>query len=121
MARHRICRLDELAVEKLTPAKLGHATIVLWRSPSGSVKAFFGRCPHQGADLTFGCVTKRTSSDRLNKITTDHQDKILRCPWHGFEFSLETGRPIVPESAALTLRLRLLEVEIEDDQIVVVT
>ena len=37
-----------------------------------------GRCPHQGGPLGEGTVC----------------DGSLRCPWHGFDFDLETGKGV---------------------------
>ena len=45
----------------------------------------------------------------------DEQQLVLRCPWHGYEFSLRDGRAVYdPED----LRVTLFNVAIEDGQVV---
>ncbi|MFL1874777.1 Rieske (2Fe-2S) protein [Hansschlegelia beijingensis] len=121
MARHSVCKVDEVAIGALTEVKIGRSPIVLSRLPSGEIRAVGGRCPHQGAALRHGCVSGTTGSDRPNELTYGCEGEILRCPWHGFEFSLRDGLPTTPDSEGLALRLRLYEVEVDGDQVVVVT
>lgn len=120
MARHKVCRLDELAVGQLTPAKLGRAKILLTRLPTGEVRAFPSRCPHQGADLEYGSITGFSEGDRPNEISIIKPDEIVRCPWHGFEYCLSTGHSTVVGNAHCKLRLRLLDVELDGEEVVVV-
>lgn len=113
--RHVVCKLSELEAGALMPVEVGRARAVLWRSADGVVKAFPRRCPHQGADLSFGCVSGLTEAERANELTVDPDSPVLRCPWHGFGYSLDDGREVAGE----TLRLRLLDVEIDGGDVVV--
>jgi 3-phenylpropionate/trans-cinnamate dioxygenase ferredoxin subunit len=47
------------------------------------------RCPHHGAPLCFGSVRDRVAGPpgRYELEGT----RVLRCPWHGWEFDLESG------------------------------
>jgi nitrite reductase/ring-hydroxylating ferredoxin subunit len=121
MARHTVCRTDEIRVGELTRASIGRFPIVLCRLPCGEIKAFSGRCPHQGADLAYGCIVGATSSELPNTLTYHSVVEVLRWPWHGFEFCLKSGRPAVEATAKLSLQLRFYQVEIDRDQVVVVT
>ena len=114
--RYAVCTLDNLPVGALTPVDVGRAKAVLWRGADGQVHAFPRRCPHQGADLSFGCVSDLTEAERANEITVDPHTKVLRCPWHGFGYALSDGREVAGEA----LRLRMLKVEIDGDDVVVV-
>jgi nitrite reductase/ring-hydroxylating ferredoxin subunit len=58
---------------------------------------FEDRCPHQGASLFQGAIT----SD------------LVRCPKHGFEFDLHTGRAVNAHCTGL----RLLDPAYEQDRI----
>ena len=121
MARHTVCRLEDLPVGKIVPANVGRARIVLSRTESGEVKAFAGRCPHQGAHLEYGCITDLTEGERPNEVRVDKTCSVLRCPWHGFEFSLATGQAVVADDRGRFLKLRNYEVQIDGDDVVVVT
>lgn len=121
MARHTVCKLSDVKEGKVFPATVGKARIVISRDTGGDVKAFSGRCPHQGACLEFGQVTEMVEGDTLNDLTVDKTHHVLRCPWHGFEFSLNTGQAVVENFNGKFLKLRRYDVEIEGDDIVVVT
>ena len=56
---------------------------------------FFGllnRCPHQGAALCEGPLIGLAQSTDPGDITYTRLGEILRCPWHGWEFDLRTGK-----------------------------
>lgn len=120
MKRHIVCQSSEVRVGELKHATIGRSSIVLCRLPSGEIKAFSGRCPHQGADLALGRVVGMTSSDMPNVLAYHNLDEVLRCPWHGFEFCLKSGQPTVEATPESPMHLRFYEVEIDDDQVVVV-
>ncbi len=58
--------------------------------------AYEGRCPHQGGPLAEGKVC----------------DGSIRCPWHGMDFKIETGKGVGND-----LQASKLEIRIENDQI----
>lgn len=121
MARYEICKAEDLAVGDLMRASIGRSQILLSRLPSGEIRAFSARCPHQGADLGFGCISGSTRSDRPNELEYHSEGEVLRCPWHGFEFCLKTGRALVEAPEALPMQLRLYKVEVEAGTVVVLT
>jgi nitrite reductase/ring-hydroxylating ferredoxin subunit len=118
MTRQRVCRLNEVT-GKLLPVDTGRGTILLTRLPSGAVKAVASRCPHQGADLAYGCLTGLSQGERSNCLESDRPGEILRCPWHGFEFDLVTGVSVVDRGRP-RLRLKQFRVEIEGDDVFVI-
>jgi nitrite reductase (NADH) small subunit len=117
MNRHRVCRADEVASNAMKPVAMGRATILLTRLPSGEIKAVGSRCPHQGANLEYGCLTGHAYSDQPNVLLMDRPGQILRCPWHGFEFDLCSGESVADQGK---LRLRRFDVEIEDGDVFIV-
>jgi nitrite reductase/ring-hydroxylating ferredoxin subunit len=119
MARHVVCKLDELSVGKITPSKIGRSPIIVSKLPSGEVRVIGGRCPHQGAELEHGRISGRVESDKLNEHTLCRFGETLRCPWHGFEFSLVDGLPLVPSTSDLPMKLRFFNATIEGDDVVV--
>ena len=119
--KHRVCAADDVAAGVLTPVRVGRSTIVLTRLPGGALRAFAGRCPHQGARLEFGCVTGLNEGPEHGRIAVGRDGEILRCPWHGFEFDLATGEPAVAPPEARAMRLRFYEVAEEDGAVMVTT
>lgn len=121
MTRHAVCKLADVTVGKLTEVKVGRSTVVLSRLPSGEIRALSGRCPHQGAALGHGCIAGFVDAEVPNVLRMARDGEVLRCPWHGFEFSLIDGEPTVPSPAAMPMRLRFYPAEIVGEDIVVTT
>lgn len=118
--RHTVCDVSTLETGTIKQATIGRRTILLSRLPNGEIRAFSGKCPHQGADLAYGCISGTTTGTHPNEVAFERPGEILRCPWHGFEFSLIDGEPAVKSSASLPMRLRFFDVEIDDGKVVVV-
>jgi 3-phenylpropionate/trans-cinnamate dioxygenase ferredoxin subunit len=73
-------------------------------------------CPHQGAELCRGRVSGTILADDDGRLVYGLHDRVLRCPWHGFEFDLETGRSLAePER----LRVKSYPVSVEDGVVVI--
>lgn len=119
MVKHIVCRFDELDVGKITPGKIGRSAVVVSKLPSGEVRVVGGRCPHQGAALEHGRISGMTSSDIPNEMAFCNYGETLRCPWHGFEFSLIDGRPVVPAAKNWPMNLRIFDAKVEGNNVVV--
>jgi 3-phenylpropionate/trans-cinnamate dioxygenase ferredoxin subunit len=68
-------------------------------------------CPHQLAPVCRGTVsgTMLPSEPETLHYGLDH--RVLRCPWHGWEFDLRTGETLFREDKR---RLRTFPVSVED-------
>ena len=60
----------------------------------GTFYALRNTCPHQGAPLCEGSVQGTALPSRPGEHRWARDGEILRCPWHGWEFDLTTGRSI---------------------------
>lgn len=80
----------------------------------GALFAVANACPHYGGPLCHG----RISGTRLPSLPYEHrfgrEGRILVCPWHGWEFDLETGRALFDEKVSV----RTFDVTVEDGEIV---
>jgi nitrite reductase (NADH) small subunit len=80
----------------------------------GVLFAVANACPHHGGPLCHG----RVSGTRLPGAPYEHrfgrEDRILTCPWHGWEFDLGTGAALFDP----TVRVRRFEVAVEGEEIV---
>lgn len=91
MARHVVARADELRPgQRIIVEVAGRSVGVL--NIDGRLYAFLNRCPHQGADLCRGDVVGDVAAPRPGEWSTGSERRYLVCPWHGWEFDLETGR-----------------------------
>jgi nitrite reductase/ring-hydroxylating ferredoxin subunit len=65
---------------------------------NGTLHALINRCPHAGAQVCRGRITGTTESPDNCKPVWIQEGEILRCPWHGWEFEIATGRALtVPD------------------------
>ena len=56
---------------------------------------FFGignRCPHNGASLCKGRVVGLVEACEPGSYQFSRRGELVRCPWHGWEFDLRTGK-----------------------------
>ena len=56
--------------------------------------AIRNRCPHQGAPLCAGKVTGTMLPGPPDQLEWAMDGQVVRCPWHGWEFDLDTGRSL---------------------------
>jgi len=57
----------------------------------GRYYAVRNRCAHQGGPLCEGEILGRLRSRRPGEHDYDAGSPLLECPWHGWEYDLETG------------------------------
>jgi len=59
---------------------------------AGKLYAIGNRCPHRGGDLCKGDIIGRVYAERPGEVALDPTMKFITCPWHGWEFDIETGQ-----------------------------
>ena len=59
---------------------------------NGTYHAVLNRCPHRGGELCKGDVLGFVHADRPGAVALDKTKQFIVCPWHGWEFDIETGR-----------------------------
>lgn len=73
----------------------GDAAIGVVRA-KGKVHAYLNQCPHQGGPVCEGLLIHRIEEDigpdRTYRGMRYTDDLHIVCPWHGWEFNVETGR-----------------------------
>jgi nitrite reductase/ring-hydroxylating ferredoxin subunit len=69
------------------------------------------KCPHRGAPLCEGTVGGTFLTSRPNEYVFGMENRVLRCPWHGWEFDLRTGRSLFQPDE---VRVKTYRVTVED-------
>jgi nitrite reductase/ring-hydroxylating ferredoxin subunit len=70
-------------------------------------------CPHQGAPLCRGAITGMTVPSTPGEYVWAREGEILRCPWHGWEFDVTSGRSVCNPHRT---RVKTYEVTVEEDE-----
>jgi nitrite reductase/ring-hydroxylating ferredoxin subunit len=93
-----------LPIEELRPGQMAYVDVeglpVALANVGGQIYAFGDSCRHEGGPLSAGALIGET----------------VTCPWHGWTYSVCTGKSIVPP---VGLRVPTYAVRIEDGQIAV--
>ena len=92
-----VCDVDDLVEGEGVVPEAGDTEVALFLL-DGDVHALENVCPHQGGPLGEGKV----------------EDNCVFCPWHGWEFDVETG-----EHAQGAADANALPVDVEGDEVYV--
>ena len=92
-------------VADIKPGQMLYADIdglpIALANVDGTIYAFADSCRHEGGPLSSGVL----------------RDDVVTCPWHGWAYSVRTGKALVPP---VGLRIPTYPVVIDGDRIVVV-
>jgi nitrite reductase/ring-hydroxylating ferredoxin subunit len=113
---YAVCASDALAPGELRSFMVGGRDIVVARTGDGAYHALRNVCSHQGAPLHAGRLIDEVRSDRVGSFEVGASSAVLRCPWHGYEFSATTGRCLAD---AEHQRVRAYTVTVRDDTVMV--
>jgi 3-phenylpropionate/trans-cinnamate dioxygenase ferredoxin subunit len=95
-----VCDLDDLRDGQIRSVAVGRTQLVAAMSADG-VKVFFGACPHQGAPLGKGRMVTELAAGPPGELRLLPESRLLRCPWHGYEFELAEGRALTDRDVCL--------------------
>jgi 3-phenylpropionate/trans-cinnamate dioxygenase ferredoxin subunit len=91
MPRHVVALAAEIPPGSRKLVKVGTREIVIF-NVAGELFALSDKCPHKGGSLSRGRLTGVVSSSAPGTYSYMRPGEILRCPWHGWEFDVRTGR-----------------------------
>jgi 3-phenylpropionate/trans-cinnamate dioxygenase ferredoxin subunit len=91
MPRHVVARAADLPPGARKLVKVGAREIVIFNI-KGELFALSDKCPHRGGSLARGRLTGVVSSSTPGTYDYARPGEIIRCPWHGWEFDVRTGR-----------------------------
>lgn len=86
-------RAGEIAPGSSKIVEVGGRSIGVF-NVEGRYYALRNSCPHQGAPLCLGSIDGTFEESRPGEYVWGREGRILRCPWHGWEFDLTTGRSV---------------------------
>jgi 3-phenylpropionate/trans-cinnamate dioxygenase ferredoxin subunit len=113
--RHVVCPRDELVAEGRRIVRINGREIGVF-AVGDRLFAVRNVCPHHYAPICRGTVTGTMLPSDVGEFAYGREGLVLRCPWHGFEFDLETGACLAHASR---WRLGLFDAAYEGDEVVV--
>jgi nitrite reductase (NADH) small subunit len=114
--RHEVLAAESLGPGEVRCVSVDGVRIAVARGRDGRVHALRDACAHQGASLGRGQVEALVEGTAVGQYRLVEGKEILRCPWHGYEYDLDTGRSLFdPEHT----RVRVYEAFEEEGKIIV--
>jgi nitrite reductase/ring-hydroxylating ferredoxin subunit len=86
-----VARADEIPPGERKIVEIGGRSIGVFNL-DGDFYALRNSCPHQGGPLCAGYRFAALSASEPGEYHRDPARQIIRCPWHGWEFEIRTGR-----------------------------
>jgi nitrite reductase/ring-hydroxylating ferredoxin subunit len=105
----RICKVEELGVGDRRIVEVAGRSLGVF-NVDGQYHAIRNVCPHALAPLCRGLITGTTLPGRPGEYTYVKAGRIIRCPWHGWEFDITTGESVFNPHR---VRVKAYEVSIE--------
>lgn len=93
MAKHVVAKVADCGPGQRLLVHVAGRPIAVF-NVEGEYFAVLNRCPHQGASLYHGIQTNTITSTEPGRFDCNAPGSVLRCPWHGWEFSLRTGESV---------------------------
>jgi nitrite reductase/ring-hydroxylating ferredoxin subunit len=94
MPRIRVAEVNELADGEHRVIAVGEFEVGVFKL-AGRVVAYENVCPHFGGPVCQGKVYNRVAEiimpDQTSRGLEFTIDQHIVCPWHGYEFNLDTG------------------------------
>lgn len=109
MTKHLIGTTAEIGPGQRKLVEINGTSIGVF-NVNGVYYALRNRCPHQGAPLCQGSLKGTALPSQPGEYLWAREGEILRCPWHGWEFDVTTGRSVCSPQK---VRVRTYEVTID--------
>ena len=111
-SRHVVARTDEIADGASKLVNVEGRAIAIFNN-KGEFFAIANRCPHEGADLCKGKIVALIESDEPGVVRISRHGELVRCPWHGWEFDIRTGKSYCDPART---RVKIYDVAVEKGQ-----
>ena len=91
MASHIVATVDQIPPGQRKLVEAGGRAIVVYNL-GGEFFALNNRCPHRGGSLADGIQTGLVESTAPGQYSYSRPGEMVKCPWHGWEFDIRTGK-----------------------------
>lgn len=109
MTKHVVGTTGEIGLGQRKVVEINGISVGVF-NVDGTYYALRNRCPHQGAPLCLGSLKGTALPSQPGEYRWGREGEILRCPWHGWEFDVTTGRSVCSPQK---VRVRAYEVTVD--------
>jgi 3-phenylpropionate/trans-cinnamate dioxygenase ferredoxin subunit len=109
--KHPVGAVDDFPPGTIQLREIGSRSIGIVNAGS-KLYAVLNVCPHALAPVCEGKLTGTMLPSEPGQAAWGLDDRILRCPWHGYEYDLEDGGKTVFTS--FRARVRMFPVTVDD-------
>jgi nitrite reductase (NADH) small subunit len=99
-------KAEEFPLDRFRVVEVEGREVGILRRSDGSVRAVLNVCPHRRGPICIGRFGGSWIPTEPGTLEWGLEGRVLQCPWHGWEFDVETG-----ESLFGTSKMRLLTYE----------
>ncbi|MEW9673949.1 Rieske (2Fe-2S) protein [Ammoniphilus sp. 3BR4] len=105
-----ICSAEELKPGQRKLVELDGVEIAMV-NVEGKLYAFRNQCPHQGVPMVQGLIGGAMLPSEPGQYIYGCDDEIVRCPLHGWEFDMKTGKSLFDPDRVSIMSYGIQEVE----------
>ena len=91
MARHVVAQAADVPPGAKISVDVDGTPVAIFNL-GGEYFGLLDRCPHMGGLLSDGIQIGLVEAPRPGCYDYDRRGEIVRCPWHGWEFDIRTGK-----------------------------
>jgi len=91
--RYWVCKKEELEPGACKLINADGRSIGVFNI-KGTLHALRNLCPHQQGPLCLGKISGTMLPSDVGDFRYGLEDQIIRCPWHGWEFDVTTGKSV---------------------------
>ena len=79
---------------RFVPTNIPGKDVWVLHTPDGHWYGLKNTCPHQGGPICMGEVKGTFLPSPPGEYVYGYEYRLIKCPYHGYEFDLETGKPL---------------------------
>jgi nitrite reductase/ring-hydroxylating ferredoxin subunit len=115
LAKIRVLARADIGPGEIRTCFIDRRRVALVCTDEDELYALADYCPHQQAPLAGGRLDYMTDAADVGAYRLTAK-QVLRCPWHGYEFDLETGCSLADPRR---MRVKTYPVTVEDGEVYV--
>jgi 3-phenylpropionate/trans-cinnamate dioxygenase ferredoxin subunit len=111
-----ICSVDEIPIGGKRIVEIDNLSIGVYNI-NREFYAIKNLCPHAGAALCEGHIQTTHRPGEVGEFHPAFEGRVLRCPWHGWEFDIVTGKGLYDRNS----RVAVYQTKVDEDGNVIVS